>query len=68
MVPEVEKIAVDLESAIAHMRHPNRREEIRKLIDNAFRDVHEQGYVAGLKMERKLMRLRLGLAVEGDNA
>jgi hypothetical protein len=50
------------------MRHPNRREEIRKLIDTAFRDVHEQGYVEGLKMERKLMRLRLGLAVEGDNA
>lgn len=28
----------------------------------------EQGYIAGIEMERKLMRLRLGLAVPGDGA
>ncbi len=27
----------------------------------------EEGYIAGIEMERKLMRLRLGLAVKGDS-
>lgn len=29
--------------------------------------IHEQGYVAGMEMARRLLRLQLGLAVKGDS-
>ncbi len=35
-------------------------------LKEAIARIHEQGYIAGIDMERKLMRLRLGLAVPGD--
>jgi len=36
-------------------------------LKNAILSINEAGYVAGMEMERKLMRLRLGLAVKGDS-
>lgn len=36
-------------------------------LKDAIARIHEQGYIAGIDMERKLMRLRLGLAVKGDS-
>lgn len=38
-----------------------------KLCFGEVAQAREAGYVAGMEMERKLMRLRLGLAVPGDS-
>lgn len=38
-----------------------------KLCFGQVAQAREEGYIAGIEMERKLMRLRLGLAVPGDS-
>jgi hypothetical protein len=60
------KLVTDLQSTINH-EHPNLI-EMHQLLTMAINTAHEQGYIAVKEMERKLMRLKLGLQVEADNA
>lgn len=39
----------------------------RDAYERTLRDAREEAYIRGVHMERKLMRIRLGLAVEGDS-
>lgn len=47
--------------------------EMDELLDDkhsfayAARQIYEQGYIAGKEQERKLLRLKLGLQVKGDD-